>query len=90
MFGDNDWIPDRTAEQEERYVRWLKSVADKRVVAIEFGAGLAIPTVRYECEGRADLLIRINPRESVTPRGGISLACGALEAIQRIDAFLER
>lgn len=87
MFGDHGWLPDRTSEQEERYVRWLKSVASKRVVAIEFGAGLAIPTVRYECEGRADVLIRINPRESDTPRGGISLACGALEAIQRIDSL---
>lgn len=84
MFGDGDWIPDRTAEQEDRYTRWLKSVAGKRVVAIEFGAGLAIPTVRYECEGRADQLIRVNPRESQTPTAGVSLACGALEAIQRI------
>lgn len=85
MFGDSDWISDRTSDQEERYLRWLKTVARKRVVAVEFGAGLAIPTVRYECERRADLLIRVNPRESETPRGGISLACGALEAIQRID-----
>jgi NAD-dependent SIR2 family protein deacetylase len=87
MFGDGDWIPDRTAEQEDRYTRWLKSVAGKRVVAIEFGAGLAIPTVRYECEGRAEQLIRVNPREPQTPVGGISLACGALEAIQRISQY---
>ena len=87
MFGDSGWIPDRTAEQEERYARWLKSISSKRVVAIEFGAGLAIPAVRYECEARSDVLIRVNPRESDTPRGGISLACGALEAIQRIDSL---
>jgi NAD-dependent SIR2 family protein deacetylase len=86
MFGDSGWIPDRTAEQEERYARWLKTVAGKRIVAVEFGAGLAIPTVRHECEGRADMLIRVNPRESDVPRGGISLSCGALEAIQRIDS----
>lgn len=87
MFGDWGWLPDRTAQQEERYSLWLKSVTRKRVVAIEFGAGLAIPTVRHECESRADTLIRVNPRESETPPGGISLACGALEAIQRMDAF---
>ncbi len=88
MFGDGDWISDRTSEQEERYALWLKSIAGKRVIAIEFGAGLAIPTVRYECESQADVLIRVNPRESGTPRGGISLACGALEAIQRIDSLM--
>lgn len=87
MFGDWDWLPDRTSQQEERYARWLKSAAGNRLVAIEFGAGLAIPTVRHECETRADLLIRINPREPETPRRGISLACGALEAIQRIDSL---
>ncbi len=86
MFGDGGWIPDRTSEQEVRYALWLKSIARKRLVAIEFGAGLAIPTVRRECEERADVLIRVNPRESDTPQGGISLACGALEAIQRIDS----
>src|SRR5712691_992809 len=64
MFGDGGWIPDRTSQQEERYAHWLKTVAGKRLVAIELGAGLAIPTVRYECEGRADVLIRVNPRES--------------------------
>lgn len=88
MFDDGGWLPDRTAQQEERYIRWLNSVARKRLVAIEFGAGLAIPTVRHECETRSDLLIRINPREADTPRGGISLACGALEAIQQIDSCL--
>lgn len=89
MFGDWGWIPDRTAQQEERYVRWLKSVAGSgtQVVAIEFGAGLAIPTVRQECESRADLLIRVNPREPEVLRGGISLPCGALEAIQRIESL---
>lgn len=90
MFGDDRWIPDRSAAQEERYVAWLRSVTRRRVVAIEFGAGLAIPTVRDECEGRADLLIRINPREAEVPHGGVSLACGALEAIQKIDDALNR
>lgn len=89
MFGDGGWIPDRASEQEQRYARWLKTVANQRVVALEFGAGLTIPTVRHECEGRADMLIRVNPRESDTPRGGISLACGALEAIQRISSLID-
>jgi hypothetical protein len=57
-------------------------------VAIEMGAGLAIPTVRRECQGRARTLIRINPREPETQAGGISLPMGALEALTRIDAHL--
>ena len=89
MFGDGDWTPDRMSKQEERYVRWLNSIAGKRLVAIEFGAGLAIPTVRRECERRADVLIRVNPRESDTPSGGISLACGALEAMTRLTQVFE-
>ena len=58
------------------------------MVAVEMGAGLAIPTVREECEGRAQVLIRINPREADTPDGGISLPLGALEALGKIDAHL--
>ncbi|HUQ70496.1 MAG TPA: hypothetical protein VM165_13275 [Planctomycetaceae bacterium] len=57
-------------------------------MAIELGAGLAIPTVRHECERRGRMLIRINPREPQTPAGGISLPMGALEALSRIDAIL--
>jgi NAD-dependent SIR2 family protein deacetylase len=86
MFGDWGWLSDRTSRQEARYADWLRAVRRKQIVAIEFGAGLAIPTVRHECESRADTLIRVNPREPDTPRRGISLACGALEAIQRMDA----
>ena len=55
------------------------------VVAIELGAGLAIPTVRRECEACASMLIRINPREADEP-GGISLPLGALAALERMHA----
>lgn len=92
MFGDWDWLPHRCNEQIKRYEEWLAATNDKRVVAIEFGAGLAIPTVRHECEQRATTLIRVNPRESEIPDTyageAISLPLGALEAIQQIDAIL--
>jgi NAD-dependent SIR2 family protein deacetylase len=86
MFGDWDWVADRVEEQGRRYAAWLRRVAGRRVVAIELGAGLAIPTVRNECERRGQLLIRINPREADVPPGGIALELGALEALRRIDA----
>lgn len=85
MFGDYDWLPMRYAEQRRRYDEWLDRVRGKQVVAIELGAGLAIPTVRRECEMQGRMLIRINPREAETPQGGISLRLGALEAISRIE-----
>ena len=60
----------------------------RRVVAVELGAGLAIPTVRRECEHRAGVLIRINPREADTPPGGIALPFGARAALALIDGVL--
>jgi hypothetical protein len=58
------------------------------VVAIEIGAGLAIPTVRRECEARGHVLVRINPREAETRAGGISLALGAAVALGAIEETL--
>jgi NAD-dependent SIR2 family protein deacetylase len=89
MFGDWEWSTERYIQQREQYAAWLEHIDCRRVVAIELGAGLAIPTVRYECEGRADVLIRVNPREADTPSGGISLPLGALEALTKIDGLLE-
>lgn len=88
MFGDFEWHEARCAEQLARYQAWLKQVADCRIVAIEFGAGLAVPTVRIECEEQASTLIRINPREAETPPDGISVPFGALDAINRIDQLM--
>jgi hypothetical protein len=88
MFGDGAWLPSRYREQHGRYQRFLRDVAGRRLVAIELGAGLAIPTVRWECEERCQTLIRINPREAEAPAHGIPLALGALEALERIDACL--
>jgi NAD-dependent SIR2 family protein deacetylase len=87
MFGDDDWDEFRCGDQIASYRMWLNQLAGKRLVAIELGAGLAIPTVRHECEFRSRLLIRINPRESDTTTG-IPLALGAYEALRRIDEVL--
>jgi NAD-dependent SIR2 family protein deacetylase len=90
MFNDWDWLTDRRNEQRSCYLNWLRRAA-RKIVAVEFGAGLAIPTVRHECESRATTLIRINPREpeiyNFTGQR-ISLPLGGLEAIQQIAARL--
>lgn len=90
MFGDFAWIPSRTGAQETRYDNWWKKVSSKNVVAIEFGAGTAIPTVRYECQRKAKQLIRVNPRDYQAPAEAISVPLNALEAIERIDGLMSK
>ncbi len=88
MFNDRGWETARAEGQLANYRAWLKATAGRRVVAVEMGAGLAIPTVRVECECASGTLIRINPREPETPDGGIGLPLGALDALPRIDSLL--
>ena len=88
MFGDMEWVADRTTDQRRRYMAWRWPLHGKRVVSVELGAGLAIPTVRSECERAGRVLVRINPREADAPAGGIGLPLGALDALRRIDARL--
>ncbi len=89
MFGDSGWDESRCSDQIARYKMWLNQLEGKRLVAVELGAGLAVPTVRHECEFRSTLLIRINPCESETATG-IPLSLGAQDALQRIDEILKR
>ncbi len=88
MFGDDAWVPMRTVDQENHYEHWLKENSSKNIVAIEFGAGTAVPTVRSECQKRAETLIRVNPRDYLAPANAISIPLNALEAIQGIDRFM--
>lgn len=90
MFGDGDWLECETAAQAERLDQWMISAQRGRLVAVECGAGLAIPTVRHVCERMAHRLIRINPRDFETPSHGIGIPLGAAEALQRIDEQLAR
>jgi hypothetical protein len=42
-----------------------------------------------ECEMAFGTLIRINPREAHSNEAGISIPCGALEAVTAIDEALQ-
>ncbi|WP_165227112.1 SIR2 family NAD-dependent protein deacylase [Aquisphaera insulae] len=92
MFGDWGYDSSASAEQERALEAWLGTLAGVPLVAVECGAGTAIPTVRHTCEyvarRNSDTLIRINVREPEVPAGGISLAMGALEALRAIDQRL--
>jgi NAD-dependent SIR2 family protein deacetylase len=91
MFGDWRWDESRTAAQARRYRSWTGHDTGNLVI-VELGAGTSVPSVRHECEDRADrargTLIRINPRESHGPAGTISVSTGALEGLTRIAEIL--
>jgi len=90
MFGDWSWISDRSSDQEEKLEEWLEMVKSKgsRLVVVEIGAGLSVPTVRFKSESVVRnynaSLIRINPRDFQVPPGQYSIAAGALEGIKKI------
>lgn len=90
MFGDWLWNLGRTQVQETRLQNWLHDLKQlkAKVAVVEIGAGSAVPTVRYLSENVAQdfggMLIRINPREADTPRGGMGLLATAADGIQRI------
>ena len=93
MFGDSYWDHQRTSVQETRHGVWRSKIWPGRAVAIECGAGTAIPSVRNVCEAFAQrhqgTLIRINPREPQVPHSRhIGLPMGAAEALEAIDRLI--
>ena len=61
MFGDGEWIGQRSREQILLFRQWLRSAS--RPVVLEIGAGQSVPTVRNFGESLGCPLVRINPRE---------------------------
>ena len=114
MFEDNAWLGDDVPgplgpghSQPREYRAWetavkseLKRDRRKRLVILEVGCGLRVPTVRRHSEkllkatGKyGTRLIRINldypePRKSDQANAIISLRDTCLGALQKIDAFL--
>lgn len=84
MFGDAEWQPRRSEEQEQWLLDWLGLGA--RTAVVELGAGSAVPTVRRFTERSGLPYVRINPREPQAGPLGLSLPLGAAEALARIDA----
>ncbi|HEY4000918.1 MAG TPA: Sir2 family NAD-dependent protein deacetylase [Candidatus Xenobia bacterium] len=94
MFADWAWDGSQSRAQEIRLATWLDTVRGGRLVAVECGAGTAIPTVRHMgealCSETGGMLIRINVREPQTPvrLQAMALACGAREALERLEALV--
>lgn len=93
MFGDGQWLPERSEAQKRRLQTRLARA--RRPVVLEIGAGSAIPSVRHfshsvlkQHNGR---LVRINPTEATVPFAeDVALPCRALEALMGIDAIIDR
>jgi NAD-dependent SIR2 family protein deacetylase len=92
MFGDDGWLPSRTARQDAVLDAWLSTLGSQKLVIIECGAGSTIPTVRRFSERAAaqfdGVLIRINLRESDVPDNQVGLAMPAATAMAAIDAHI--
>jgi hypothetical protein len=88
MFSDAGWIPDRSDAQTSRLKEWMACGAN--IVAIELGAGTAIPSVRMFTERCGFRYVRINPTEPET-RGklGVGLAGSALDVLRRLAAIVQ-
>lgn len=83
MFDDYDFAATRTDMKMDMFYSWLRD--QKNVVAIEIGAGTAIPTVRQACDYRATNVIRINPLHThVSKPGDVSIPTGGLDGIKLI------
>lgn len=87
MFNDGEWLTDRYAQRSDRMRAWLAGLPPGRLVVVELGAGLSIPTVRLFGEQvmyvKQATLLRINPREPQVPSDGdaISLPGGARDTL---------
>jgi hypothetical protein len=89
MFGDFGYLPTRQQAQGGLFQAFLADVGTDLLAIAEMGAGVAVPTVRYQGErlvqARNARLIRINPRDPETPESEVSLPMGSVEALRQID-----
>jgi NAD-dependent SIR2 family protein deacetylase len=87
MFNDAGWIPNRSDAQEARLMEWMTLGAN--IVAIELGAGTAIPSVRLFTERCGRRYVRINVREpQVRDARGIGIKGGALDRLRTLDSLI--
>lgn len=94
MFGDADWVPDRTGRQLQAHTSWRRELraAGIPLTVVEIGAGTAVPVVRREAElasAASGALVRINLREPGVRHGrGVGLAGSAAATLGAISSRL--
>jgi len=88
MFNDWQWNEKRTNSQIKRIEAWLESIQNKKLVIVEIGAGVEIPTVRLYSQKIAKniknaKLIRINPKDfDIDNHLGWSIPFGGLRGLE--------
>lgn len=94
MFGDSNWQPQRSREQQYRFNQWLEKIAGKSLAIIECGAGTAVASVRSMSErllaSPRTSLVRINAREAAVPAGQIGMEGGALALLTAIERISKK
>jgi NAD-dependent SIR2 family protein deacetylase len=96
MFYDWDWLGSFRIEQERRLRNWVDMLLtkDASVAIVELGAGKSLAAIRNASERLTrqlnGKLVRINPRDAEGPKGAISIALPALEALERIERSLSK
>ena len=92
MFSDFYWHPGNYLKQKRRLQEWLKKHANSKLLIMEFGAGLDVPTVRSFCEliqcKYACDMVRINPRDFLAPSGVHAMPMGAKKALELLNQKL--
>lgn len=93
MFGDSDWIPNRTYEQMNNLENALNE-SNSKIAVIEIGAGEALPRIRVFGQRLVDrnnaTLIRINPDKTRDIEdSAIEIHMKALDALRTLDSVMD-
>lgn len=87
MFGDFAWVEARARQQQAALDAWRQRV--RRLLVIEVGAGLAVPTVRWYGESLGVPLLRINTTQpEVSSARALGVAAGAGAALEVLASLM--
>ncbi len=91
LFGDSDWLSNRSDQQEILLQQWLSGV--EQLVILEIGAGTAVPTVRNFAKRlqsrRSAKLVRINPADPLSKdQSTLTLPMSARDALEDLAQAL--
>ena len=89
MFNDGGWVSERTDAQYERLRRWRQAV--RKLVVVEIGAGVDIPSVRRMSEMQDAPIVRINPRApQLGKHPGVAISLTGLAALGALQSLIYR
>lgn len=97
MFGDTNYLWNSPKGHSENYREWLKENREKKLVVIECGAGVTVPSLRRHCEEITNntphaKMVRINLKDSDIPNQEdyVSIQESALSGLGKIMATMKQ